>query len=478
MSENLAQSLSGKSPVESGLQRKWNRCLDNMKEEISAQGFRTWLKPIIPVNYVDEKLILRVPSQFFFEWLETNFQETIHQAVKNVFGLRAKIEYLVASAPDKQPPEISLEDEQNEPPNAPAGEDSAKQEESCVLDSRGKFDNFLAKNDNELALRAAQTVARNPGKTDFNPLFIYGDAGCGKTHLLNAVGNYIREHSKRKKLLYMSGENFLNEYIYALQKRELELFNKKFDKVDVLLLDDIQILSNKKKSQEGLFFFLSELERRRKQIVLTSSEAPARLIGFENRLISFFQRGLIVDLIPSGYETRLMWMDAFCRKNELQILPEVREFLGETLHDGMHQVRAIMVRIAAQTSLLNKPVSLKTTRRLLSQIDAKWAERNGNYHFHPVKIDKIIKIVSDYMSVPEDILTGYSRQREVSFARQIAIYLCKELSGESLKVIGYHFSDRHYTGILHNYKKIQKDMKHNPLLGNMILELKNKLKQA
>ncbi len=471
-SENHVHSVPRKKQTEYGLQENWNQCLEIMKENISPQGFRTWLLPIIPVNHIDEKLILRVPSQFFFEWLETNFQQTIHKAVKKIFGIRVQIEYLVASTPKHHPEEINLDEEKTDAAKNP---DPEKYEED-ELDSRSQFENFMAQNDNELALRAAQTVAKNPGKTDYNPLFIYGETGCGKTHLLNAVGNYIKQKSKRKQIRYLNSENFLNEYIYALQKQELESLNKKFEKIDVLLFDDIQFLSNKKKSQQGLYFFLSQLGRWRKQIVITSNQSPAQLIGFDHRLISFFQQGLIVDLIPAGYDTRIQWIDSFCHKNNVTILPEVRQFLAESLTEGLHQLRAVMVRIAAQTSLLGKSVSLKKTKRLLSHIDINWARKNGDYkRFKPVKIERIIKAVSEYLNIPEDLLVGFCRQREISFARQIAIFLCKELSNESLKVIGYHFGDRHYTGILHNYKKIQKEMKNNPLLNNMILEIKNKL---
>ncbi len=476
MSNLLAESFYKDKPAQAGIQRKWEQCLEVVKDEISPQGFRTWILPIIPVNYVDEQLILRVPSQFFFEWLETHYQSSIHKAVKKVFGLRARIEYLVASTPDQHPEELNLNGDNGKEPKPQPPLTTEEDEEALALDSRFQFENYFVKNDNELALRAAQTIAKHPGKTDYNPLLIYGNCGLGKSHLLNAIGNHLLEHKKRKRVQYLSSENFLNEYIFALQNKKLDVFNKKYQKIDVLLLDDIQFLSNKKKSQEGLFFLFSEMERRRKQIVITSNQSPAQLVGFENRLISFFQKGLIVDLIPPSYETRLAWIDTYSEKNNLTILPEVREFISESLYDGLHQIRAVMVRIAAQSSLLGRPVSLSATKRLLSQIDANWVKRNGNMRpLHPIKIEQIIKVVSESMNVPFDLIVGFTRQREVTFARQIAIYLAKELSGESLKVIGYHFNDRHYTAILHNYKKISKELKSNPVLSNMIIEIKNKL---
>jgi chromosomal replication initiator protein len=468
MTKNLVDSLAEQFPLEKGLKGKWESCLEIVKEDISPQGFRTWLAPIIPVSYVDEKLILRVPSQFFFEWIDTHYQEILLTAVKKIFGFRTIIEYLVASTPDKKPRELNVQakDEDIKGDQPPHHE----------IDSRYQFDNFYVKNDNELALRAAQTVAKHPGKTDFNPLFIYGDSGCGKTHILNAIGNYILNKNIRKKVTYLTGESFLNQYIHALQNKKIEIFNQVFIDTDILLLDDIHFLANKKKSQEGLFYLFSELERKRKQIVISANGSPAQMIGLDSRLISFFQKGLIIDLIPPNYETRIKFINAYCDKTDLTILPEVKEFLANALADGIQQLRAVVIRIAAQSSLLGEPMSLDTTKRLLSQIDLNWAQKSGKLpRWRQIRLEDIIKIVSEYLNIPPDIIIGYSRQRQVSFARQIAIYLAKELSGEPLRVIGYHFKDRHYTAILHNYKRIQKEMKNNPAIYNLILELKNQL---
>jgi chromosomal replication initiator protein len=468
MTKNLVDSLAEQFPLEKGLKGKWESCLEIIREDISPQGFRTWLAPIIPVSYVDEKLILRVPSQFFFEWIDTHYQEILSTAVKKIFGFHTVIEYLVASTPDKKPRELNIQ--------AKLEDTKADQSPHHEIDSRYQFDNFYVKNDNELALRAAQTVAKHPGKTDFNPLFLYGDTGGGKTHILNAIGNYILNKNPRKKVTYLTGESFLNQYIYALQNKKIDIFNKSFIDTDILLLDDIHFLANKKKSQEGLFFLFSELERKRKQIVISANGSPVQMIGLDGRLISFFQKGLIIDLIPPNYETRIKFINAYCEKTDLKIVPEVKDFLAHALTDGIQQLRAVVIRIAAQSSLLGEPMSLDTTKRLLSQIDLNWAQKSSKLpRWRQIRLEDIINLVSEYLNIPPDIIIGYSRQRQVSFARQIAIYLAKELSGEPLRVIGYHFNDRHYTAILHNYKRIQKEMKNNPAIFNLIVELKNQL---
>ncbi|MBN2366987.1 MAG: chromosomal replication initiator protein DnaA [Calditrichaeota bacterium] len=475
MSENTLRSRPENTPSDHSVHSMWKQCLELIEDEISPQGYRTWLRPIIPVSFVENHLILRVPSQFFFEWLETHYQENLSKNVRKVFGRSAKIEYLIASGVDNKPEEISFADSEQSIPEIT--EKSEKTDHESQLDSRYLFNNYFVKNDNELALRAAQMVAKHPGKTDFNPLFIYGESGCGKTHLLHAIGNYISENKKRKKVSFLTSENFINQYIFALQNKKLESFNQKFSRTDVLLIDDIQFLSNKKKSQEGLFYFFSEMERNQKQIVITADQPPSQLTFLDKRLLSFFQKGLIIDLIPPGYETRQLFIQSYCEKTSLSILPEVREFLATSLSDGMQEMRAIMIRIAAQTSLLGKAVALDATQKMLNHIDANWAKKNSRLRqWHTVKVDDIVRVVSEYLNIPIDILIGYSRQREITFARQVAIYLAKEMSGESLKVIGYHFNDRHYTAILHSYKRISKEMKNNPAIYNLIVDIKNKLK--
>ena len=227
-----------------------------------------------------------------------------------------------------------------------------------------------------------------------------------------------------------------------------------------------------------MYFILSELERKRKQIVITAYQPPAQILGFEKRLISFFQRGLIVDLIPPSYETRLRFIDNYCANHNIEIIPEVREFLAGIMDASLQQLRAIMVRISAHSSLLGRPVSLKKAEQLLCQIDPKWATNGQRINnLQGIRIEKIIRAVSEYLNTPEDILIGYNRQREVAFARQVAIYLARKYSGESLKVIGYHFGDRHYTGINHSVHKIEKEIKTNPMLNNLLSEIKKKLSE-
>ena len=459
-------------PPDANFQDKFKYFLETIEGEISPQKFQTWIAPIIPVNFIEEKLILRLPSQFFYEWLISEYQDLIYQTTKKVFGPSTHIEYLIATGSDK-PEEISLE---KSFPAEDKDPHSQNEYPSYHIDERFQFDNYYTKNDNELALRAAQTVARHSGNTDYNPLFIYGGSGCGKTHLLYAIGNYIQSHRKKKKVSFLTSENFINQYILALQARKLDHFFKTFSQTDIVLLDDIQLLSNKKKSQEGLFYFLSELERQQKQIVITSNQPPVHLTLLDKRLLTFFQRGLIIDLIPPGYETRRKFIQAYCQKTNYTILPEVREFLATTLADGMQQLKAVLIRIVAQGSLTDKPITLEEIKKLLKLIDINFRGSKGSWEPRsPINHDKIIKYVSDYLNVPVDLILGYSRQREVVFARQIAIYLAKELSAATFQSLGYLFSNRHYTAITYNYKRIKKEMKNNPAIYNLIREIQNQL---
>ena len=261
MSKNLAESLIVPQPEDTRVSAQWSNCLEILTKDISPQGFQTWITPIIPINYIDEKLILRIPSQFFYEWLEAHFHEFLHNAVKKVFGLRAKIEYIIASTPDNKPEELNFSEDAASSSKTKSGKEISPivetegNEPVEEFDERYTFENFYTNQDNELALRAAEAVAKKPGKTDYNPLFIYGDDGCGKTHLMHALGNHLCEKKKKKRILYLTSENFTNEYIYALQNKKIEEFNKKLCSYDVFLIEDIQFLSAKKKSRKDCISF-------------------------------------------------------------------------------------------------------------------------------------------------------------------------------------------------------------------------------
>ncbi len=463
-------------PSDASVQTQWKRCLEAIKNEVSLQTLQTWFLPIIPVSFVDDTLILRVPSRFFFEWIDTHYGHLLESTVRKVFGLRTRLEFLIApSHRDKEPLDEVEEEPEERGPVQPDGFSS----EDCELDTHCRLSNFFVNNDNELALKSAEYVANHTTRVKFNPLVIYGEVGTGKSHLLHAIGNHVQERRPRSRILYINAEKFLNEYVYALQHADINNFKKKLTSADLFLMDDIQILSNKPKSQEGLLYILMELEKKRRQIVLTVNVPPANLINFNPRLISFFQKGLIVDLIHPSVESRRKVIDFQLEQNGLKLAPEIVDFLVENLTTDMHLLNAAMIRIIAQISLIGKPLDLDQAKFIVAQIYPQWQGLNGlGMRKKRIDIELIQQVVADYFNLPVDVLIGSSRKREIQLARQIAIYLAREITGESLIRIGYQFGNRNHTTVLHSHKKIQKEIGHNPILKSTVLQLKSQILDA
>ncbi len=458
----------------SGLSGQWKLCLNQIKSEVPAQTYQTWFLPIIPVSLVDNELILRVPSSFFFEWIESHYLDLLRRSAAQIFGTKVELQFLVASkSPANSSPGGENEDARD---GEPETTETLLQTDGNELEPTFTFENYFAGTENLLARRAAEHVVNNLGKAGFNPLMIYGATGTGKTHLLNAIGNLLLEKRKNRRLVLMGSERFLHEYIYNLQSGNINKYKRKLLQNSVILFDDLQFLSNKIKSQEFLLFIFQELLRRHKQIIITSNLAPGRLTQFNPKLISFMQKGLIVDLVNPQCDTREDIIDYHLQRNGIELEPEIKRFLIDCLTGDMHVLNAAMTRIIAQISLLGKPLTLKDAEFIVAQIYPQW--RGAKISGQTVKslnLEKINDSVSRFFNVPLDILLGSSRKKEVILARQVAIFLCRELTSESLARIGYHFGNRHHASVLYAYHKIRKEIDQNPVLRSSVNQIRDQL---
>lgn len=469
---NAVHSLADQE--NSGLPGQWKLCLNKIKEKVPAQTYQTWFLPIIPVSLVKDELILRVPSSFFFEWIESHYLDLLRRASAQIFGSKVQLQFLVAS---KLPGKSAITAESED---APVGDpdlaETLVQTDGNELEPAFTFENYFAGTENLLAQRAAEHVVNNLGKAGFNPLMIYGAAGTGKTHLLNAIGNYLLEKRKNRRLMLMGSERFLHEYIYNLQSGNINKYKRKLLQNSVILFDDLQFLSNKTKSQEFLLYIFQELIRRHKQVIISSNLAPGRLTQFNPKLISFMQKGLIVDLVNPQCGTRENIIDYHLQRNGVELEPEIKQFLIDCLTGDMHVLNAAMTRIIAQVSLLGKPLTLKDAEFIVAQIYPQWrgAKVRGQ-SAKDVNLEKINDCVSRFFNVPLDILLGSSRKKEVILARQVAIFLCRELTSESLARIGYHFSNRHHASVLYAYHKISKEIDRNPVLRSSVNQIRDQL---
>jgi len=471
--QNLVDAEEDQDPSgsnQSFCKDKWKECLDFIEKDIPWQTFKTWFIPLIPVSFVDETLILRVPSRFVFEWLESHFSRILNNSIKKVFGENARVEYLIAPSVrdkhDKADSEISPGENDS---------DKAEPEKSvpALTDSRLNplfaFNNFFVYRKNSMVKKAAEYVASHLDSSRYNPLFYYGDTGTGKTHLLNAIGNNVSNQYPGKKVTYLNGGQFLHEYVYALQKGSINDFKEMLMNSDVFLLDDVHYLSNKMKSQENLVYVISQLLGKNKRVAITSKVPPNRLMKFNERLISTFQNGLIVDLMIPEHNTRKKIIQHHLNKNGVQLSEDLVEYLSEKFDSNMHNLNAALVRISAQVSLLGSSIDLDECRSITSHLRSELQISFGKIaDLSKITVDKVIRNVGEFFEVPPDLISGNSRLARIVLARQIAMYISRKYTGESFTSIGYHFGDRSHATVLYACNKIQKKLKDNPELQDAV----------
>lgn len=449
--------------------KKWGECLDFIEKEIPWQTFKTWFFPIIPVSFVEETLVLRVPSRFVFEWLESHFSDTLDSNIKRVFGENARVEYLVAPSSrdkhDKADPEIRREDDSDKA----EAEKPAPSLADSVLNPLFAFDNFFVYRKNSMVKKAAEYVASHLDNSRFNPLFYYGNTGSGKTHLLNAIGNTFSRHHPGKKITLLNGGQFLHEYVYALQNGLINDFKGMLINSDVFLLDDVHYLSNRMKSQENLAYVISQLLGKNKRIVITCNAPPSRLMKFSERLVSIFQSGLIVDLVIPERTTREKIIEHRLKEAGVQLSEELVEYLGEKFDSNMHSLNAALVRISAQISLLGSSINLDECRSITSHLRSESQDSKAKMaDLSRITVDKVIRNVGRFFEVPPDLISGNSRLAKIVMARQIAMYISRKYTGDSFASIGYHFGDRSHATVLYACKKIQRELKDSPELQNAV----------
>lgn len=454
------RTLSPLSSSGSSSKERWEQCLVNLQEELPAQTIQTWFSPIIPISFINDVLILKLPSRFFYEWIDSHYGHIFRKSIAKAFGQDTRTEFVIANdAPDHTPQENApapvVEEEAEETPVAPPALKIQSVRPPCDFNHRFLFANFYGSGDNRFAIKAAEHVARHPGTADYNPLIVQGEVGSGKTHLIHAFGNYLQERSPDNQVVFFRCEQFLHEYVNALQGNRINKFIATIMPARVFLLDDIQFLANKNKSQEGLLFIISELIKRGAQIVISSNVAPNMLSQFNPKLIAFMQQGLVVDLPKSDYTIREKIIRHHLDKNNIRLDESIIHFLSEQFTHNIHHLHSVVVRIVAQISILGKSLTLNEVKYIISQMCPQ--ENIGaatKFYRKETGIEEIVNATANYFNIPVDILQGVSRKQKVIQARQIAIYLCRELTNESLNAIGYHFSNLHHASVLYAYNKI------------------------
>ncbi|WP_252504976.1 chromosomal replication initiator protein DnaA [Sporosarcina sp. Marseille-Q4943] len=441
------------------LEKLWNDVLSKIEDKISRPSFETWLKSTKLMSYGDENVTIAVPNSFAKDWLENHYVHLITGILSELTGEDRLIHFVV-------PKEMEEKDFQVPKPAVKQADKSAIQSASVMLNPKYTFDTFVIGSGNRFAHAASLAVAEAPAKS-YNPLFIYGGVGLGKTHLMHAIGHYIMEQDPSSKVVYLSSEKFTNEFINSIMNNKAGDFRNQYRNVDVLLIDDIQFIAGKEQTQEEFFHTFNTLHEESKQIIISSDRPPKEIPTLEDRLRSRFEWGLITDIAPPDLETRI----AILRKKAkadglLDISDDVMLYIANQIDTNIRELEGALIRVVAYSSLVNMDITTDLAAEALKDIIPNSRPRT-------VSILDIQKTVGEHYNIRLEDFTAKKRTRAIAFPRQIAMYLSRELTDSSLPKIGSEFGGRDHSTVIHAHEKISKQLKDDQNLQQDIQEIKS-----
>ena len=438
----------------------WRKCLLFIKERIQEQAFQTWFYDISAISLDNESITLQVPNQFHYEWLESKYRHLIDNALKKNFPHPLIVNYSVVIS-DKKIEDIPTLTPKDKP--IPRSYHRKSQ-----LNLRYIFENFIEGRSNQFARAAAISVSDTPGQTPYNPLLIYSSPGLGKTHLLQAIGNKIIRQNPNMRVVYLTSEKFMLDFISSIQKNHSTDFISHYRNVDILLLDDAQFFQSKEQTQEQFFHLFNDLFQKGKQIVLTTDRHPNELKGLKERLVSRFQSGLIVDIQPPDLETRIAILMKKGEDDGLEIPYEVTEFIASAIKGDIRAMEGALVKLLALSSLRREDITMNLAKQVLKNI-------LGEISFTDISINQIVRFICREMKISERQIMGKGRTMDVALARQMAMYFCKELTETSLANIGAHIGGRDHSTVIHACKNIEKKVKIDRDFKLKINNIKNQI---
>lgn len=465
----------------------WNECIGIIKDNVPKVSFRTWFEPIVPLNLKDNVLTIQVPSTFFYEFLEEQYIDLLRKSLTKVIGPEVKLEYNVVMGDNgnsKQPytvkiPATDSSKMRNKPVQVPIEKDSAgitnpfiipglkKMQVDPQLNPDNSFDNFVEGECNRLARSAGYAVANQPGGTAFNPLFIYGASGLGKTHLAMAVGHEVKKKFADKIVLYVNANKFITQYTEAVRKNNRNDFVHFYQMIDVLIVDDVHEFANKN-TQDIFFHLFNQLHQGGKQLVLTSDKAPVELEGLEERLLSRFKWGLAADLQEPDFKTRIEILKRKTYQDGITITDEVLEYIASHITNNIRELEGALISLLAQSTLNRKEITMELAKQMIDKL-VKNSKRE-------ISIDYIQKVVCNYFSMTVDKLNSKTRKREVVQARQIAMFFAKNMTKSSLASIGSNIGGKDHATVLHACKTVNNLMDTDKRFRLYIEEIEKKLK--
>jgi chromosomal replication initiator protein len=470
----------------------WENCLSVIKDNVHAQSFKTWFEPIVPVKLENNVLTIQVPSQFFYEWLEEHYIVLLKKTIKKELGADGRLEYSIimdntysASGPlavnyptsnskATKNPYVSMPIDLNrgtskDIPNPFIIPGLKKIKVESQLVESYSFDSFVEGDCNRLARSAGYAVAENPGKTAFNPLLFYSSTGLGKTHLAHAIGLQVKTNFPEKTVLYVQSEQFINQFIESVRNYNQNDFVHFYQMIDVLIIDDIQFLAGKEKTQDVFFHIFNHLHQSGKQLIITSDKPPVELKGMEPRLLSRFKWGLSADLQVPDYETRVSILKRKLYNDGIIVPEEVIDYLAQAITTNVREMEGALISLIAQSSLNKKSINLDLARQMIDKFVKHTTKE--------VSIDFIQKVVCDYFGLPVDQMHTKTRKREIVQARQVAMYFSKKHTKSSLATIGLHCGNKDHATVLHACKTIANLIDTDKQFRTFVMDIDKKITQ-
>tara|TARA_Y100000591_G_scaffold304347_1_gene300931 strand:- start:521 stop:1858 length:1338 start_codon:yes stop_codon:yes gene_type:complete len=415
----------------------WLKIKAGLSEKLPAHTMSTWFEPINPIALEKKELVLEVPSQFFYDWIESHYRSNIDMVLDSLGLGGVKTKFIISA-------EIQKPDQTEQQDQSP----SKKSSLIPVLNSDHVFETFIEGANNQFAKTAAEAVAENPGKQSFNPLIIYGGTGLGKTHLLHAIGNRVLETSPDKRIVIATSEKFTLDFVNGLRKNRTVEFARQYRNADLLLIDDIQFFKGKEQTQEQFFHTFNELYQSGKQIVLTADRYPGEMQGLQDRLLSRFQSGLSVDIQPPDFEVRVAILMDKAERNGVDLPYDVIEFIATHMRTNIRDLEGTIIRLLARSSLMNQDIDQTLVKDVVK-------ERVGEQVNRDLSMEDVVRKVMEITGVNENNIVGKSRKKEFVEARQTAMFLCRNLLDASLSSVGMYFGGRDHTTVMHAIKTIE-----------------------
>ncbi len=439
----------------------WNNVLSEIEVSISKANFSTWFKDTFIEKNDDGVIFLAVPNTFVKDWLYTKFHLTILKSLRNFDENIRAIEYIVSKDDSKKKPETKEKAPETPNRELPLADFYINKDDN--LNPRYTFESFVVGPFNELAHAASQAIIKKPGII-YNPLFLYGETGRGKTHLIQAIGNYIKNIDKSKKVYYITSEKFAVEYINSLQANKINYFKEKYRKYDVFIMDDIQFLSNKEKTQEELFHLFNNLYDNNKQIIFSSDKHPNFIPNLENRLKSRFAAGMIVDIPAPDHESRAAILRAKAQLSNFNISPEIVDYIAATIDTNIRELEGTLNSLICQAQLKGKDLTLTDIKNVI---------KGSPKPKKAVSVKDIIKIVAGFYNIEEESIYEKSRRKEVVLPRQLTMYILREDFNVSYPSIGQKMGGRDHTTVIHSCEKIKNELKMNTMLVQELEQIRS-----